>query len=278
MKKHFVITHQTEENGHLNVQDLLPASCKLITGVAVIATAKQAGQTVYVVEYLAFPQALINGLLTNEQIADLFYSYLRTRSDETESRAFFESGILLEIVRVLSSNIVYTCLDTDQQQQLSDNFINLFNDQFTDYLYNEMGLYNKGQEMSDLGFTDFIAQQTILFTYKHRDEIFKRTVKAYKQPEPYECGNISLLVNGNSFLLRDYVLTANRKVSHMSKEIIPFHEPLEVNSNIHTIFKSNKNSGDNMLTIRIYIEYESLSKKEKQLSNPNPEELTNEHE
>ena len=52
------------------------------------------------------------------------------------------------------------------------------------------------------------------------------------------------------------MLTANRKVRNLKKEIIPFHEPLEVNSNIHTVFKSNKNSDGSTLTIRIYIEYE----------------------
>ncbi len=256
MKRHFVITHQSKDNGHLNVQDLLPASCKLITGIAVNATVKQDAEMEDVLENLSFPQTLITGLLQDEIITALFYSYLRTRSDAIESRAFFESDILPEIVRVLGNNIVFSCLDSEQQQQLSDNIINLFNEQFTDYIYNEAGLFRKGQGMNDLGFTDFIAQQTLMFTYKHKDEIFKHTIQAYKQPEPYECGNISLLVNGNSFLLRDYMLTANRKVRHMSKEIIPFHEPLDVNSNIHTVFKSNKNSDDNILTIRIYIEYE----------------------
>jgi len=256
MKRHFVITHQSKDNGHLNVQDLLPASCKLITGIAVNATVKQDGELQDIIENLSFPQTLITGLLLDEQIADLFYSYLRTRSDEAESRAFFESDILPEIVRVLSNNILYACLDAEQQQQLNDSIINLFNEQFTDYIYNEAGLFNKGHGMNDLGFSDFIAQQTLMFTYNHKDEIFKHTIQAYKQPEPYECGNISLLVNGNSFLLRDYVLIANRKVRHMSKEVIPFHEPLEVNSNIHTVFKSNKNSDNNTLTIRTYIEYE----------------------
>lgn len=256
MKRYFVITHQTKDNGHLNVQDLLPASCKLITGLAVNATVKQDGELENAIESLSFPQTLITGLLMDDRITDLFYSYLRTRSDEAESRAFFESDIQPEIVRVLSAKIIYSCLDAIQQQELSDNITNLFNDQFTDYIYNEAGLFNKGQGMNDLAFTDFISQQTLMFTYHHKDEIFKQTIQTYKQPESYECGNISLLINGNSFLLRDYMVSANRKVRHMSKEIIPFHEPLDVNSNIHTVYKSNKNSGNHLLTIRIYIQYE----------------------
>ena len=256
MKRYFVITNQSEDNGHLNVQDLLPASCKLITGVSVIATAKQAGQMEDIIVNLAFPQALISGLLKSEGITDLFYSYLRTRSSEAESKAFFESDILPEIIRVLSTGIKYTTLDETEQQELSDRIVELFSTQFTDYLYNEIELYSKGKNISSLAFADLIAQQTLIFAYIKRETVFIRTKQAYKQPEPYECGNISLLVNGNSFLLRDYVLIANRKVRHMSKEVIPFHEPLEVNSNIHTFFKSNKNSGNNTLTIRTYIEYE----------------------
>lgn len=120
MKRYFVITNQSEDNGHLNVQDLLPASCKLITGVSVIATAKQAGQMEGIIVNLSFPQALITGLLKSESITDLFYSYLRTRSSEAESKAFFESDILPEIIRVLSTGIKYTTLDETEQQELSD--------------------------------------------------------------------------------------------------------------------------------------------------------------
>ncbi len=278
MKRYFVITHKSEDNSHINAQDLLPASCKLITGLAVIATVKKKTELIDVVESLAFPQALINDILNDEQITDLFYSYLRTRADEYDSRAFFESDILPEIIRVLTNGIVYSCLDKDEQQELSDHIAHVFNEQFVDFVYNESKLFARGQGMTNLEFSDFIAQQTLVFTYQHKDELFKRTIKTYKQPEPYECGNISLLVNGYSFLLRDFMVTANRNIKYLSKEIIPFHEPLEVNSNIYTVFKSNKNSEENILTIRIYIEYEAPSKKELQLSNPNPEEVTNEHE
>lgn len=257
MKKYFVITHQSQDNGHLNVQDLLPASCKLITGIAVNAIVRQDAEIENVTKNLSFPQALITELLQDEKITDLFYSYLRTRSSEAQSRAYFESDILPEIASVLSSNIIFTCLDTVQQQELNDNISNLFNGQYTDYIYNEAVLFNKGQGMNEHEFADFIAQQTLMFAYNHREEIFKHTIQAYKQPKSYECGNISLLVNGNSFLLRDYMLTANRKVRHMGDEIIPFHEPLEVNSNIHTVFKGNKDININLLSIRIYIEYET---------------------
>ncbi len=256
MKRYFVITHNSEDNNHINEQDLLPASCKLITGLAVIATVKQETELIDTVESLAFPQALITNLLNDERITDLFYSYLRTRANEADSRAFFESDIMPEIIRVLTDGIVYACLDENEQLELSENIARMFNEQFVSFIYDEAGLYAKGQGMTNLDFSDFIARQTLVFAHLHKDELFKCTVKAYKQPEPYECGNISLLVNGNSFLLRDYMVTANRKVKHLSKEVIPFYEPLEVNSNLHTVFKSNKNSGNQTLTIRIYIEYE----------------------
>lgn len=256
MKRYFVITHPSDHNGHLNVQDLLPASCKLITGLAVIATVKQAGEMEEITEKLVFPKRLITQLLRQESILALFYSYLRTRSTQEESRAYFETSLLPETTRVLTENIQYTCLDESEQEQFSNTLNQLFVEEFCDYLYNEVGLYEKGKAMNNEEFADFIAQQTLLFSYLKREETFVRTQQVYKQSKPYECGNISLLINGNSFLLRDYVLTANRKVRNLKKEIIPFHEPLEVNSNIHTVFKSNKNSDGSSLTIRIYIEYE----------------------
>ncbi|WP_430811635.1 MULTISPECIES: hypothetical protein [unclassified Carboxylicivirga] len=256
MKRYFVITHHSEDNSHINEQDLLPASCMLITGLAVVATVKRESELMDVVESLAYPQVLITKLLNDERITDLFYSYLRTRANEADSRAFFESDILPEIIRVLGDGIVYACLEEEEQMALRDNISRMFREHFVRFIYDEAGLYSKGRGMTNLDFSDFIAQQTLVFTYQHKEALFKRTVKAYKQPEPYECGNISLLVNGNSFLLRDYMLMANRKVKHLSKEVIPFHEPLEVNSNLHTVFKSNKNSGNQTLTIRIYIEYE----------------------
>ena len=275
MKRYFVITHRSENNEHLNVQDLLPASCKLITGIAVNATVKQETDLEDNILDLSFPKHLINGLLREESIISLFYSYLRTRPSEAESKDFFESDILPEIIKVLSTSVIYTCLDEVEQAYLSESITELFNTKFTDYLYNEIGLYELGKTMTSKSFADLIAQQTLVFTYEHKSDVFIKTKKEYKQPEPYECGNISLLVNGNSFLLRDFVLIANRRIKHMIKEIIPFHEPLDVNSNIHTVFKSNKNSENHILTIRIYIEYETLSKKEKQLLKPEDESIQN---
>jgi len=256
MKRYFVITKKSVGNSHINEQDLLPASCKLITGIAVNATVKQKSELEDVTRDLVFPQRLISNLLLSESITNLFYSYLRTRSSEAESKDFFESDILPKIINILSHNLKYTCLGVDEQETFNNSLAGLFNAQFADYLYNESGIFERGKNMTSLEFADLIAQETLIFAYLHKSDVFFRHIKAYKRPEPYECGNISLLVNGNSFLLRDYMITANRKVRNMEKEIIPFHEPLEVNSNIHTVFKSNKNSGDNTLTIRIYIEYE----------------------
>ncbi len=275
MKRYFVITKESADNSHINEQDLLPASCKLITGIAVNAIIKKDTELEDTTKDLAFPQALITDLIYSERIANLFYSYLRTRATEEESKSFFENDMLPEIITVLSNNIKYTCLDADQQATFNQNLAELFNTQFVDYLYSEVGIYETGKYISTLDFADSIAQHVLTFAYKHKSEVFLRPVKTYKQPESFECGNISLLVNGNSFLLRDYMVTANRKVRNMEKEIIPFHEPLEVNSNLYTVFKSNKNNGDNALTIRIYIEYEGLSKEEKQ--SLNQEENKDEH-
>ena len=256
MKRYFVITHRLANGNHINVQEQLPSSCKLITGIAVNATAKQDGEIEVLTEDLPFPQGLITDLLNGERIAGLFYSYLRTRSTKQESRAFFESDILPEIVSVLSTNIVYTCLDAAQQQALTDNIINIFNNEFADYMYDEANLFEAGQDMTDTALAGFIVQRALVFIYSNKGRIFKHDVSRYKRPEAYECGNLSLLVNGNSFLLRDFAVVANGKVRNIKNEIIPFSEPLEVNSNMRTVFKAYPNSNNHSLNIRIYIEYE----------------------
>ena len=92
-----------------------------------------------VTQDLAFPQALISDLLLTDGITNLFYSYLRTRASEAESKDFFESDILPAIVDILSNNIKFTCLDADQQSNLNNSIAELFNTQFADYLYNEVG-------------------------------------------------------------------------------------------------------------------------------------------
>jgi len=254
--KHFVITHQSKDNQHLNVQDLLPAGCETITGIAVIATVKQESEPEEVKAELTFPQMLITNLLDQDRIVGLFYSYLRTRSSEEEGKAIFQSDILPELVDVLSKGIQYNCLDKEENQKLSERIAELYNTQFTDYLYNEVKLYSRGQSMSNLAFSGFIAFHALYFAYLNRQDVFVRTKNVYKQPKSFEVGNLSLLVNGNSFLLRDYVLTANRKVRNMQKEAIPFHEPLEVNSSLQTVFKSLQNYEGHTLTIRAHIEYD----------------------
>lgn len=264
MKRYFVIFHQAENNSHINVQDLLPASCRLITGIAVNATAKQEGQFEDITGLLSFPQNLIKNLLEQDSITGLFYSYLRTRASREDSRAYFINYMLPSISATLSQNIKYTCFDDAGQATLEQNINDTFNNEFTDYLYGEIGIYEKGQYLDNLEFTNLITRHILLFAYKKQENMFSYTSREYKHPEPYECGNISLLVNGNSFLLRDYMITANRKVRHMKKEIIPFHEPLEVNSYLHTVFKNNKNSGNKALSIRIYIEYEALPNNQQQ--------------
>ena len=116
------------------------------------------------------------------------------------------------LYEVITHNLKYTCLSNEEQVSFNTSLADIFNTQFADYLYNESGLYEKGKNISNLEFADLIAQETLTFAYLHKSDVFLHPLKAYKRPESYECGNISLLVNGNSFLLRDYMITANRKV------------------------------------------------------------------
>ena len=375
MKRYHVIKKLSSNNEHLNDQNLLPASCKLITGIAVTTTVKKEAEAISSTTPLAFPQGLIKSLLASDSIVNLFYSYMRTRTTEEESKAFFETDILPEIVTVLTGGIQYPCFTAQQQTEFSKNlsvllmggsdqpeinweqrftdlkteykniiinfltneygeyglnpetdleayymdllfntsarsyaiyritssvYYKIRNNDFIDsystvsknistfcnsimleydhqyeqlqkdkaayeeaetkglahYLFANVGIFEKGHTLGSLAYTELITSETLSFIYQNRTSLFIRPIQKYLRPEAYECGTLSLLVNGNSFLLRDYVLTANRKIKHLSKEIIPFSEPLEVNSSVQTVFKSNKNSGTEPLNIRIYIQYE----------------------
>jgi len=254
MKKYFVLKYQTDSNEHIKEEDLLPADCKLITGITVNATAKKNIQTDEIVDKLSFPQFLIidNIRDINET---LFYSFMQTRDTKSESRIFFESDILSRISQILIDVLVFPILDSAKQNLLTQKISDALNNQLSDYLFDVVDVYEKGKSLSSFNFSELIAEEILKFLYSKKEEIFIYNKQVYIQSNPYECGNISLLVNGNSFLLRDYTLSANREVKQVSKEIIKFNEPLDVNSSLTTVFK-NYNNSTGTLTIRIYIEYE----------------------
>lgn len=377
MKRYCVIKKQSANNEHLNELDLLPASCKRITGIAVCTTVKSEADAIVSTQAIAFPQGLIKRLLASDDVAQLFYSYMKTRPTEEESKSFFETDILPPIAEVLVRGIQYPILTTEQhstfssnisdlliggseqpeidwtqreaslkaqsqtsffdfisayynqygvnpEEDLNEDYVNLlfnpasrayalyritldvyytsrnngFNISYSTfsrdintygntimqgydrglsqlqsekkaseeletqglahYLFSKVGLYEKGKTLSNEAFAELIVSETLSFIYQNKGNLFTRPVDKYQRPEPYECGKLSLLVNGNSFLLRDFILTANRKVKHLSKEIIPFYEPLEVNSSLQTIYKSNLKSSAEPLNIRVYIQYEDF--------------------
>jgi len=379
MKRYHVIKKLSANNEHLNDQDLLPASCKLITGIAVTTNVKKLAEAIDSTTPLAFPQGLITRLLASDQVANLFYSYMRTRPTLDESKAFFESDILPEIVNTLCNGIQYPCLSEAEQVEFSAKLNELliggsdqeeidWDGRFSDlkaeykahffaflmgtygafglnpetdleayyvdllfhtspsarsyalyritssvyykirgneflesystvsknintygnsimqdydrkleqtqqdklayeqaetqglahYLYAKVSIFEKGKGLGSLAYTELIAQETLSFIYQNKTALFVRPVQKHQRPDAYECGSLSLLVNGNSFLLRDYTLTANRNIKYLSKEVIPFSEPLDVNSSIHTVYKSNMKSGAEPLNIRIYIQYEDF--------------------
>ncbi len=397
MKRYFVLKKTSTNNEHINEQDLIPASAKLITGIAVNCTVKKEADTTSSSKSLAFPQNLIKQILKSDSITNLFFSYMRTRATEEECKSYFEIDILPTIIDVLRNGIIYPVLSDSQQTDFSNGLSDLlmgksdssiteeyweqaeadlktrYKEQFysfltsayirynfdpktiltqtqidliyslstrnnalakiaysvyyslfgegytgaysmvlrtvttqgnsimlgydselakledekaqweqqknqglTDYLFSTVGIFDKGLTMSDTDYAQLITNETLSFLYQNKDNLFKRPVNVYVRPESYECGTLSLLVNGNSFLLRDYILTANRNVKHLSKEIIPFSEPLEVNSSIQTIYKSNLCSGAEFLNIRIYIEFEDY--KEVETIEHKVEEAKDEHE
>ena len=254
MKKYFVLKYLVDSDENIKREDLLPAGCKFITGVALHTTTKSVLPIEDISTELSFPQNIITDSI-REVNKTLFYSYMQTRGTEAESKAFFESDILSRISQVLIDVLVFPILNIAKQEILTQQLRDALTSDLTDYLFSEVGVYEKGKILSSSNFSELIAQETLKFLYEKRTEIFIYDKQVYKQSEPFECGNISLLVNGNSFLLRDYIVKANRKVRQMKKEIISFNQPLEVNSSMTTVFKNLKNSNSE-LTIRIYIEYE----------------------
>ena len=254
MKKYFVLKYIADSDENIKREDLLPAGCKFITGVALHTTTKRVLPIENISTELSFPQSIIIDEI-REVNQTLFYSFMQTRDTETICRTFFESDILPAIIDVLVDTIVFPTLTTPAQTLLTTRLRDALNNELSDYLFNVVGLYDYAQTLSNFSFAELVAQKTLKFLYEKRTEIFIYDKQVYKQAEPFECGNISLLVNGNSFLLRDYIVNANRKVRQMKKEIISFNQPLDVNSSMTTVFKNLKNSNSE-LTIRIYIEYE----------------------
>ncbi len=255
MNRYHVITHKTQGR-HLNVRHLLPASCRLITGLAIHAIANTRGDLQEAERELSFPQALITRLLNAREVSNLFYSYLRTRENEAESQNCFEQDFLPVIRDVLCHGIDYDCLDNSQQNELSDRLSGMMETGLCDHLYNTKDLFKVGQSLTNTGFRDFIRREILQYLYLQKENIFTHTRSYHKQPDTYDCGTITLLVNGNNFLLRDYILAANRELKSIEKELIPFHEPLEVNASLQSVFKCHKDNQNRDLIIRIYIRYE----------------------
>ncbi len=102
--RYHVISHQITDH-HLNCLNLLPASCALITGVIVRASMKQSAGLQEQERELSFPQARISDLLAGKTLDGLFYSYLKTRSNEAESKQFFTNDLLPIFCKELSENI-----------------------------------------------------------------------------------------------------------------------------------------------------------------------------
>jgi len=256
MKKYAVISHEISSNKHLNVQELLPASCRLITGVFVTAQAKEIAPQKQTTVPLSFPQRLIENLLELEAIRGLFYSYLKTRSISEEAISFFNREMLPVFIKVFRERIVFDCWSEEELLSYKNRITDLLDQKLVTYLFDELNLFEKSKELTTADFTEFILQAVLEFLYRHRYHLFFKEVQEYQQPKLYECGNISLLVNGNSFLLRDYTVTANRKIKTLQKEVVPFYEPLEVNSSLQLIFKNTQPIKGRTMFLKTYIEYE----------------------
>lgn len=259
MNRYHVITRKISSQEHLNFEELLPASCSYINGIFVTAFGKKEMEREEFYQALSFPQVSLTSLAYNN-LNDLFYTYLRTRTTKLEAQAYFVSDMLPLFVDTLSMVEYSDNVSLVDQDVIKSNIVNALtgNDDyqgFTDYLFTDIDIYNSVLDKYD--YIKLILNSAIKYLYKEKSSIFYHTSQRYVQPKDVEVGNVTLLVNGNNFILRDYAVVANRKLKKMSKEVLTLNEPLDVNSSLKVVFKNTiANEVFDELTVKIYIQYE----------------------
>ncbi len=260
MKRYHVITYPIGYNENVNEEALLPANCDNITGVfATISGKKEVALSDYDL-VLPFPQTVIVSLLY-DNLTSLFYTFMLSRSTKEIAKQYFIDEMLPQFVNYLKNGIVYDTLSEAQKTVVADNIQALLEgsddyEGLADYLFETAKVFETDYAVSDLIY--YLLDCTLQYIYDHRLTVFVVTSQHYEQSTDFDAGNLTLLINGNKFMLRDYVLTANRKLRSITKEVVPLNEPLESNSNLNIVFKNTLSEEQltDDLTLKVYIEYE----------------------
>lgn len=244
MKKLHVITLPTNSTKE---EFQLPSTIGTITGVTVSAFCKGNNAKQQRDELLHFPASAIDAIAYHQDLDSLMYMMIMTRASKADSIAKFD-----EIVTPVIVNLINKCLQYDiDGSTITDDLVQLFQNGFATYLY-EDNLYDDFTNHTTVSFKELISLKITQFALKNRESIFKHTVEYYDNLSQENVGVVSLLLNDNNFLLRDYFLTSNRKFKKFSDEMLPVNEELQKNNNLTVVFKQT-NQQDTEL--RIYIQY-----------------------
>lgn len=262
MKRYHVITRTIGVGEHLNVEELMPAPCTYITGVFATAFGKKNIDKETYQQVLAFPYSVLKESI-EQRLKNLFYSYMRSRSTQEEAQAYFELEMLSAYSEALSVANFSKYSEVDNvriNSRVNDALIgqNAFEGSTTlsQYLFDDHKIFES--TLKDDDFIALLLKLSLQFLYDLRESIFYIDAEHYTQPKDIEVGNVTLLINGNNFILRDYAVVANRKLKPIEKEVIPFNEPLAVNSSLKVVFKNTQSEVDMIedITVKIYIQYE----------------------
>jgi hypothetical protein len=262
MKRYHVITRRIGVGEHSNFEELLPAPCTYITGVFATAFGKKALPLSPYKKELDFPYSVLVKS-ANDKLRTLFYTYLRSRPTLSESKSYFVSKMHAIYIEALS-DFYFSSYSAEANEKIKSNVndaiigLNEFegHTSLKEYLFVDNKIYES--TLSDGDFIDLMLKLAIEFLYHNRSQIFCVDAEHYVQEKDVEVGNVTLLLNGNNFILRDYAIVANRQLKPIKKEVIALNEPLDVNSSLKVVFKNKVLDADVLddLSVKIYIEYE----------------------
>ncbi|BDD02469.1 hypothetical protein [Persicobacter psychrovividus] len=199
---------------------------------------------------LVFPQSI---LLENLRAMDLPIDYLANTQTEISAQQYFQQKFIPCLEEKLFERINYQAianseLQTRLQSMLKDpTFIAAIfdNDYYTNYLR------DKKYPVS----LEEMFNRIIFYLSKRKKDIFFYERQYIDYPtQSGEQTLITTLINGNSFLLRDFPLPLNRRLKPIRKEIKPFSEPIMVNSSATILIK---NKSGLPLDCYVYFQYQT---------------------
>ncbi len=199
---------------------------------------------------LVFPQSI---LLKNLREMDLPIDYLANTKSEVSAQQYFEQKFIPCLEEKLFMDINYQAIANSELQSRLQSILKdstfiaaIFdNDYYTNYLRDRK--YPVSLEE--------MFNRIIFYLSKRKKDIFFYERQYIDYPtQSGEQTLITTLINGNSFLLRDFPLPLNRRLKPIKKEIKPFAEPIMVNSSATILIK---NKSGLPLDCYVYFQYQT---------------------